>query len=44
MILAGAFASLMLGGNSLFEFMGFALAFGIFIASVRDGDVLPHPR
>jgi RND superfamily putative drug exporter len=32
-ILAGTFASLMLGGNSLLQSMGFALSFGIFIAS-----------
>jgi RND superfamily putative drug exporter len=32
-ILAGTFASLMLGGNSLFESMGFALSFGIFVAA-----------
>lgn len=32
-ILAGTFGSLMLGGNSLFESMGFALSFGIFIAA-----------
>ena len=33
MILAGTFASLMLGGNGLFESMGFALSCGIFIAA-----------
>jgi RND superfamily putative drug exporter len=32
-ILAGTFASLMLGGNSLIVSMGFALSFGIFIAA-----------
>lgn len=32
-ILAGTFASLMLGGNSLLMSMGFALSFGIFIAA-----------
>ncbi|MFL6024674.1 MAG: MMPL family transporter [Marmoricola sp.] len=32
-ILSGTFASLMLGGNSLIVSMGFALSFGIFIAS-----------
>lgn len=32
-ILAGTFASLMLGGNSLMFSMGFALSFGIFIAA-----------
>ena len=32
-ILAGTFASLMLGGNSLIVSMGFALAFGIFVAA-----------
>jgi RND superfamily putative drug exporter len=32
-ILAGTFASLMLGGNSLIVSMGFALSFGIFVAS-----------
>ena len=32
-ILAGTFASLMLGGNALFESMGFALAVGILIAA-----------
>ena len=32
-ILAGTFASLMLGGNSFFESMGFALSFGIFVAA-----------
>ena len=33
LILAGTFASLMLGGNALFQSMGFALAFGIFVAA-----------
>ena len=32
-ILAGTFASLMLGGNSLIVSMGFALSFGIFVAA-----------
>jgi RND superfamily putative drug exporter len=32
-ILAGTFASLMLGGNTLIVSMGFALSFGIFIAA-----------
>lgn len=32
-ILAGTFAALMLGGNSLITSMGFALSFGIFIAA-----------
>ncbi len=32
-ILAGTFASLMLGGNAFFQAMGFALAFGIFVAA-----------
>lgn len=32
-ILAGTFASLMLGGNTLFESMGFALSFGILVAA-----------
>ena len=32
-ILAGTFASLMLGGNSLLTSMGFALSFGIFVAA-----------
>jgi putative drug exporter of the RND superfamily len=32
-ILAGTFASLMLGGNSLLVSMGFALSFGIFVAA-----------
>ena len=32
-ILAGTFASLMLGGNALIVSMGFALSFGIFIAA-----------
>lgn len=32
-ILAGTFASLMLGGNSLIISMGFALSFGIFVAA-----------
>jgi RND superfamily putative drug exporter len=32
-ILAGTFAALMLGGNSLIVSMGFALSFGIFIAA-----------
>lgn len=32
-ILAGTFASLMLGGNALFESMGFALSVGILIAA-----------
>ena len=32
-ILAGTFASLMLGGNSLIVSMGFALSFGILIAA-----------
>ncbi|HEY9563024.1 MAG TPA: MMPL family transporter [Nocardioides sp.] len=32
-ILAGTFASLMLGGNALIESMGFALSFGIFVAA-----------
>ncbi|HJQ03993.1 MAG TPA: MMPL family transporter, partial [Nocardioides sp.] len=32
-ILAGTFASLMLGGNSLIVSMGFALSFGIFTAA-----------
>ena len=33
MILAGTFASLMLGGNTLIVSMGFALAVGILIAA-----------
>jgi RND superfamily putative drug exporter len=33
LILAGTFASLMLGGNALFQSLGFALSFGIFVAS-----------
>ncbi len=33
LILAGTFASLMLGGNSLLVSMGFAIAFGIFVAA-----------
>ena len=33
LILAGTFASLMLGGNALLQSMGFALSFGIFIAA-----------
>ncbi|MFL6060162.1 MAG: MMPL family transporter [Marmoricola sp.] len=33
MILAGTFASLILGGNSLIVSLGFALSFGIFVAS-----------
>ena len=32
-ILAGTFAALMLGGNSLITSMGFALSFGIFVAA-----------
>ena len=32
-ILAGTFASLMLGGNALFTSLGFALSFGILVAS-----------
>lgn len=32
-ILAGTFASLMLGGNSLLVSMGFAISFGIFVAA-----------
>ena len=32
-VLAGTFASLMLGGNSLLQSMGFALSFGIFVAA-----------
>ncbi len=32
-ILAGTFASLMLGGNSLLTSMGFALSFGILVAA-----------
>ncbi len=32
-ILAGTFASLMLGGNALFQSLGFALSFGILVAS-----------
>ncbi|HEY0950663.1 MMPL family transporter [Nocardioides sp.] len=32
-ILAGTFASLMLGGNTLIQSMGFALSFGIFVAA-----------
>ncbi|MEO9325755.1 MMPL family transporter [Nocardioides sp. C4-1] len=32
-ILAGTFASLMLGGNAFFQSMGFALAFGILVAA-----------
>ena len=32
-ILAGTFASLMLGGNSLFVSMGFALSFGILVSA-----------
>jgi len=32
-ILAGTFASLMLGGNALIESMGFALSFGIVVAA-----------
>jgi len=32
-ILAGTFASLMLGGNALIESMGFALSFGIIVAA-----------
>jgi RND superfamily putative drug exporter len=33
LILAGTFATFMLGGNTFFESMGFALSFGIFIAA-----------
>lgn len=33
LILAGTFASLMLGGNSFFTSMGFALSFGIFVSA-----------
>ena len=33
LILAGTFASLMLGGNALITSMGFALSFGIFVAA-----------
>lgn len=33
LILAGTFASLMLGGNTLIVSMGFALSFGIFVAA-----------
>jgi RND superfamily putative drug exporter len=33
LILAGTFASLMLGGNALLVSMGFAISFGIFIAA-----------
>ncbi|GAA4698063.1 MMPL family transporter [Nocardioides conyzicola] len=33
LILAGTFASLMLGGNSLLVSMGFAISFGIFVAA-----------
>lgn len=33
LILAGTFATFMLGGNVFFESMGFALSFGIFIAA-----------
>lgn len=33
LILAGTFASLMLGGNALLMSMGFAIAFGIFVAA-----------
>ena len=44
-ILAGTFASLMLGGNSLLVSMGFAISLGILIVGVRDGDVLrPGPH
>jgi RND superfamily putative drug exporter len=33
LILAGTFASLMLGGNALLVSMGFAISFGIFVAA-----------
>jgi RND superfamily putative drug exporter len=33
LILAGTFASLMLGGNSLLTSMGFAISFGIFVSA-----------
>lgn len=33
LILAGTFASLMLGGNSLLTAMGFSISFGIFVAA-----------
>jgi RND superfamily putative drug exporter len=33
LILAGTFASLMLGGNSLLVALGFSIAFGIFVAA-----------
>lgn len=33
LILAGTFASLMLGGNALLTSMGFAISFGIFVAA-----------
>jgi RND superfamily putative drug exporter len=33
LILAGTFASLMLGGNTLIVSMGFALSFGIFVSA-----------
>jgi RND superfamily putative drug exporter len=33
LILAGTFASLMLGGNALFTSMGFAISFGIFVSA-----------
>ena len=42
LILAGTFASLMLGGNALLVAMGFSISFGIFVVGLRDGDVL-HP-
>src|SRR4029079_3766526 len=33
LILAGTFASLMLGGNSLLVALGFSISFGIFVAA-----------
>jgi RND superfamily putative drug exporter len=45
-ILAGTFATFMLGGNVFFESMGFALSVGIFIAAfVMSMFFTPHsPR